>query len=104
MTFLFQYLSDNKNQIALLFSVLVVLLLTANPSYAQNFDGIHTFLAAIVTAITGPIGISVSALAVIAVGFSFMTGHMDWTFAVSVIIGIAVVFGGASFVGTLTAS
>ena len=38
-----------------------------------------------------------------AVGFSFMTGRMDWTFAVAIILGIAIVFGAASFVANLAA-
>ncbi|KAA3448015.1 hypothetical protein C7I87_24035 [Mesorhizobium sp. SARCC-RB16n] len=78
-------------------------LVFATPSAAQDFNGVTSFLDAIVAAITGPIGVAVSALAVIAVGFSFMTGRMDWTFAVSVIVGIAIVFGGASFVHGLAA-
>ena len=79
-----------------------VTLLFASPSAAQNFDGVATFLDEIVGAITGPIGIAVSALAVMAVGFSFMTGRMDWTFAVSIILGIGIVFGAASFVEGIT--
>jgi type IV secretion system protein VirB2 len=80
-----------------------LLLLSSEPSLAQDFSGVSTFLDKIVTAITGPIGIAVSAIAVIAVGFSFMTGRMDWTYAVAVILGIAIVFGGASFVDGLSA-
>ncbi|MEI9411544.1 MULTISPECIES: TrbC/VirB2 family protein [unclassified Mesorhizobium] len=79
-----------------------VTLIFATPSAAQDFNGVTSFLDAIVAAITGPIGVAISALAVIAVGFSFMTGRMDWTFAVSVIVGIAIVFGGASFVHGLS--
>lgn len=79
-------------------------LIFASPSAAQDFSGVTTFLEAIVEAITGPIGIAVSALAVMAVGFSFMTGRMDWTFAVSIVIGIAIVFGAATFVQNITAT
>lgn len=86
------------------FSTAAILLLTTQPSAAQDFQGVTNFLDKIVDAITGPIGIAISALAVMAIGFSFMTGRMDWTFAVAVILGIAIVFGGASFVETLTAS
>ncbi len=82
----------------LLINMALITLITIEPSYAQDFTGVNTFLNKIVTTITGPIGISISALAVMAVGFSFMTGRMDWTFAVSIIVGIAIVFGGASFV------
>lgn len=78
-------------------------LLLINQSAAQDFAGVTTFLDAIVTAITGPIGVAISSLAVMAVGFSFMTGRMDWTFAVAIILGIAIVFGAASFVKGLAA-
>ncbi|KSV63164.1 hypothetical protein N183_36160 [Sinorhizobium sp. Sb3] len=80
-----------------------ILLVSTQPSLAQDFSGVTTFLDKIVKAITGPIGVAVSALAVIAVGFSFMIGRMDWTYAVAVVIGIAIVFGGASFVQGLSA-
>jgi len=86
-----------------LISVIAIMLVSAEPSFAQNFSGVQTFVGQIVTAITGPIGVSISALAVIAVGFSFMTGRMDWTFAVAVVMGIAIVFGGATFVAGVTA-
>ncbi|WP_117195896.1 TrbC/VirB2 family protein [Rhizobium terrae] len=81
----------------LLFAVAVLVLMWAEPSLAQNFSGVNAFMDKLVGAITGPIGASISAIAVIAIGFSFMTGRMDWTFAVSVVLGIAIVFGGAAF-------
>ncbi|MPR10157.1 TrbC/VirB2 family protein [Microvirga tunisiensis] len=81
-------------------------LIFAAPSAATvtgpNFEGVQSFLNNIVGGITGPIGVSISALAVMAVGFSFMTGRMDWTFAVSIIVGIAIVFGAATFVKGIT--
>ncbi|MGY3116211.1 type IV secretion system protein VirB2 [Bradyrhizobium sp. S3.14.4] len=80
--------------------VVLTAVLTA-PCAAQNFNGPTTFLETIVRTITGPFGVAISALAVMAVGFSFMIGRMDWTFAVSVMMGIAIVFGGASFVRSL---
>lgn len=85
-------------------AALAITLLFAEPSAAQDFSGVTTFLDAIVQAITGPIGIAISALAVMAVGFSFMTGRMDWTFAVSIVLGIAIVFGAATFVSTISAT
>lgn len=94
----------NKDTVRFVAMIAAMILVSSNPSAAQDFSGVTTFLEAIVSAITGPIGVAVSALAVIAVGFSFMTGRMDWTFAVSIIIGIAIVFGGASFVQGITAT
>lgn len=85
-------------------TVSALFLLSSHPSAAQDFSGVTSFLDQIVEAITGPIGIAISALAVMAIGFSFMTGRMDWTFAVAVILGIAIVFGAASFVEGLGTS
>lgn len=84
--------------------VSAIFVLLTHPSAAQDFSGVTTFLDTIVGAITGPIGVAVSAIAIMAVGFSFMTGRMDWTHAIAVILGIAIVFGGASFVQGLAAS
>lgn len=86
------------------YAAAIMTLAFASPSAAQDFSGVTTFLDAIVDAVTGPIGIAVSALAVMAVGFSFMTGRMDWTFAVSIVLGIAIVFGAATFVQGITAT
>jgi len=97
-----KYLTET-NIFKFLLAFVLITLLTTNPSAAQEFSGVTTFLQAIVGAITGPIGVAISAIAVIAIGFTFMTGRMDWMFAVSVIVGIAIVFGGATFVQNLTA-
>lgn len=91
-----------RQMINIVYCAVFITLFSTSPSFAQNFSGVNTFLQAIVSAITGPIGQAVSALAVIAVGFSFMIGRMDWTFAVSVVLGIAIVFGGATFVNNIT--
>ena len=85
------------------YAAIVTFALTS-PGAAQDFSGIQTFLETVVDAITGPIGIAISAIAVMAVGFSFMTGRMDWTFAVSIVLGIAIVFGAATFVDNITAA
>jgi type IV secretion system protein VirB2 len=96
MNFLRDYFRDTPLP-KLLFAVAVLTIMLAEPSLAQNFAGVNQFMSNLVGAITGPIGASISAIAVIAIGFSFMTGRMDWTFAVSVVLGIAIVFGGAAF-------
>ncbi|RLQ85254.1 TrbC/VirB2 family protein [Notoacmeibacter ruber] len=94
----------SHNVVSVLGMTLLISALLTEPSAAQDFSGMETFLEEIVDLITGPIGVAISALAVIAVGFSFMTGRMDWVFAASIVIGIAIVFGGATFVEGLSAS
>lgn len=97
----FQRMFRSPNFFKLLYAAVLFTLFLAEPSYAQNFNGINSFLTKIVQGITGDIGKTVAALAVMAVGGFFMTGRMDWTFAVSIIMGIAIIFGAASFVSTI---
>ena len=85
------------------FALVTFTILSAHPSAAQEFGGITNFIQSIVTALTGPLGKACAALGIIAIGFVFMLGRMDWTFAISVILGIAIIFGGASFVAGLSA-
>lgn len=93
-----------KNICSIVLGALIITIVLTDVSLAQspNFSGIESFLNAIVNAVTGPIGVAIASLAVMGVGFSFMTGHMDWTYAAAVVLGIAVVFGGATLVGGLT--
>lgn len=100
----FLIIESKRKIFSFVFMVVGLVFVTVSPSLAQEFSGITTFIEGIVNALTGPLGIACAALAVIAIGFVFMTGRMDWTFAISVIIGIAIVFGGASFVSGLTAN
>jgi len=83
-------------------AVSALFLLSSHPSLAQDFGGVTTFLDAVVEAITGEIGVAIASIAVMAVGFMFMTGRMDWTHAVAVVLGIAIVFGAATFVDGLS--
>ncbi|WP_454703118.1 TrbC/VirB2 family protein [Agrobacterium burrii] len=104
MSFIRLHLQRNIKIYRLLFAATTYMLLSAHPSAAQEFSGITNFIDGIVKALTGPLGIACASIAVIAIGFVFMLGRMDWTFAISVILGIAIVFGGATFVGSLSAN
>ncbi len=103
MSFIRLHLQRNIKIYRVLFAATTYMLLSAHPSAAQEFSGITNFIDGIVKALTGPLGIACASIAVIAIGFVFMLGRMDWTFAISVILGIAIVFGGATFVGSLGA-
>ncbi len=103
MTFLRNYFKGVSIP-KLLLSFAFFTFMMAEPSFAQNFGGINSFLRSIVDNITGDIGKTVAALAVMAVGGFFMTGRMDWTFAVSIIMGIAIIFGAAAFTKGIAAA
>ncbi len=101
MSFLRSYF-QGVNVPKLLYAFALFSLLLAEPSFAQSFEGINSFLTRIVQGITGDIGKTCAAIAVMAVGGFFMTGRMDWTFAISIIMGIAVIFGAAGFVKSIS--
>ena len=84
-----------------LFCLGLVFLAMTEPSFAQDFSRMETFLKTISTTITGPIGVTICCIAVMAVGFVFMTGRMDWMFAASILMGIAIVYGASKFITTL---
>ena len=86
------------------FAVTAITLLSVESSYAQSFTGMSTFFTAILTAMTGPIGIALSGLAVCGVGFLFLLGRMDWAYAIAIVVGIGVIFGAASFTSALVAT
>jgi type IV secretion system protein VirB2 len=102
MRFNFRKPENNITLSRIIIGAAAILMLSTGPSAAQEFSGITNFIEGIVDALTGPLGKACAAIAVIAIGFVFMLGRMDWTFAISIILGIAIVFGGATFVSGLT--
>jgi type IV secretion system protein VirB2 len=95
---------NNMNVVQLLIATLCVTFLFVEPSFAQNFDSINTVLSKLLAAITGPIGRTIAGIAICAVGFAFLTGRMDWQFAIAIVVGIAIIFGAASFGNTFNVS
>ncbi len=91
---------QNINYTNLALALFAITFLTVEPSFAQDFSAINGVLGKLVTAITGPIGTTIAAIGIIAIGFTFLSGRMDWMFAVSIIIGIAIIFGAATFAAT----
>ncbi|MEL6820034.1 MAG: TrbC/VirB2 family protein [Pseudomonadota bacterium] len=85
-----------------LLSVMFVMISVQN-SYAEvDFGELETFMQGIVNVLSGPLAIAFAALSIMGVGALFMTGNMDWKFALAVVFGIAIMFGAVSFVDGLT--
>ena len=68
------------------------LALVASPAFSQDLSPIVTMLESVEAAMTGPIGVAVSTLAVIGTGFMCMMGRLNWGWFASVIIGIVLIF------------
>jgi type IV secretion system protein VirB2 len=71
------------------------------PALAQDFTPITTMLTAITTALKGPAGKAIGTIAVCAVGISAFTGRMNWMFAISVLLGLVLLFGAATIIGNM---
>ncbi len=78
------------------------LALLASPAFAQDLSPIQTMLETVEAALTGPIGIAVSTLAVIGTGFMCMMGRLNWGWFASVIIGIVLIFSAGTIVDGFT--
>lgn len=100
----FKKYTQNKKYNTLALSLLAFTFIAVEPSFAQDFSGMSTFFTGILTAVTGPIGIALAGLGVAGVGFMFLLGRMDWSYAIAIIVGIAIIFGAAQFTSALSAA
>ena len=79
-----------------------VAVLIASPAFAQagggNFQPVDNALSFLVQAMQGTIARSAGILAVVVLGYLALSGRLSWFFAMSVILGIALIFGAASIV------
>ena len=93
------------------FSALVILLLwyfcilafdvASFASSTTDSDGLSSVLCLIVSKLQGPIGMSVSAIALFALGFKAMTHKLEWPAALGVAIGITFIFSAGKIINWL---
>jgi type IV secretion system protein VirB2 len=86
----------------------VVLAMIASPALAQtgggNFAPVDNALNFVVQALQGTIARSAAIIAVVALGYLAIVGRISWFLAVSVVLGIALIFGAASIVDAVKGS
>jgi type IV secretion system protein VirB2 len=68
------------------------------PALSQDFSPVEAMLQKIVDSLTGTAGTAIGTIAVAAVGISAFTGRMNWMFAISVLIGLVLLFGAATII------
>ena len=69
------------------------------PAMAQNLMPINTFFATLGAALTGATGRAIGLVALAAVGIMFLFGRMNMGFAVSICVGLVILFGAATILG-----
>lgn len=96
-------MSRKTQNVLLCASALILIALTSSdPAHAQSVLGkADTFLQKIVDALTGTTGKLVSTIAVVAVGLAAVFGRIEWTKALIVLAGIAIIVGAPQMVNAL---
>ncbi|GLI95215.1 TrbC/VirB2 family protein [Methylocystis echinoides] len=91
---------------AMFFCVLVALALIAGPDPAlaqtATFQPLNTALTSVLQFMTGTFATTAATVAVAAVGYLALTSRIPWSWAFSVIVGVALIFGAAQIVQSLT--
>lgn len=70
--------------------------LIGGPALAQDLSPINTFFTTLGDALTGATGRALGLVALAAVGIMFLFGRMNMAFAVSICVGLVVLFGAAT--------
>lgn len=99
-------MSRQTQQILLTASALMLVALVASdPVHAQSVLGkADTFLQKVVDALTGTTGKLIATIAVVAVGLAAVFGRIEWTKALIVLAGIAIIVGAPQLVSALWGS
>jgi len=86
-------------------TLIIVLLAASEPAYAQSVLGkADTFLQKVVDSLTGTTGKLIATIAVVAVGLAAVFGRIEWTKALIVLAGIAIIVGAPQLVAALWGS
>jgi type IV secretion system protein VirB2 len=84
--------------------VIVTVLTSSDPAWATGatFQPLNTALTSVMTFMTGTFATTAATVAVAAVGFLALTSRIPWSWCFSVVIGVALIFGAAQIVQSLT--
>jgi type IV secretion system protein VirB2 len=90
---------------ALLAALIVgIVILQVDQAFAQSasFQPLNTAMQSVLTFMTGTFATTCATIAVASVGFMAFTSRIPWGWAFSVMVGVALIFGSAQIVTSLT--
>ena len=84
--------------------VLALIAVQTDHAFAQSasFQPLNTAMTSVLTFMTGTFATTCATIAVAAVGFMAFTSRIPWGWAFSVLVGVALIFGAAQIVSSLT--
>ena len=95
---------SRSDALSLSFLVGLALVAGSNSAMAQTatFQPLNTALTSVLSFMTGTFATTAATVAVAAVGYLALTSRIPWSWAFSVIVGVALIFGAAQIVQSLT--
>lgn len=91
-----QMMSRRFALLTLFAGLAVVVTLLPVGAYAQDLSPINTFFTTLGNALSGPTGRAIGLVAICAVGIAFLFGRMNLGLAVSICVGLVILFGAAT--------
>lgn len=76
----------------------MILILTANPAFAQDLSPVSDMIDNIITAVTGPIGRGLAVLALVGAGVMMFFGRLNWPVFVAIFVGVVLIFSAEAIV------
>jgi type IV secretion system protein VirB2 len=89
-------ISPGTNLVWLLLALFAATMVIGGPAMAQDLSPIDTFFSTLGAALTGTTGRAIGLVALAAVGILFLFGRMNIGFAVSICVGLVVLFGAST--------
>ncbi len=88
---------------ALVLGVTIAIILT-EAAYAQTatFQPLNTAFSSVLSFMTGTFATTAATIAVVAAGFMALTSRIPWSWCFSIVVGVALIFGGAQIVQSLS--
>ena len=77
-------------------AVMAIVVLGATPAFAQDLSPINQFFTTIGDALTGTLGRAIGLVAIAGVGILFLTGRIQLMAALSIVLGLVIVYGAAA--------
>jgi type IV secretion system protein VirB2 len=94
-----------KKHAGFFFALLAIAIIAAEPAFAANAaKPIEGTLEWLVEVLQGSIARSLAIIAICFAGFMFFTGRMQWQLCLSIVVGIALVFGAGELVDSIKGS
>jgi type IV secretion system protein VirB2 len=81
-----------------------IAIIAVEAGYAQtaSFQPLNTAFSSVLSFMTGTFATTAATIAVVAAGFMALTSRIPWSWCFSIVVGVALIFGGAQIVQSLS--